>query len=307
MTISRQIYLRIAAMLSCLWLGLWLFSHPPVAVAALNVLGMAEDLRSSDDSFYMQRVQPILDDYCVSCHGSDKAKGDLRLDSYRYVIFGGDEGEALRLGDPDRSLLIERMNLNPGDIKVMPPLGRPRPTSKEELVLSLWIANGASGTADLHSIPNAPEIVEEVGFPNPDWSAVHNRRSPYEKTVRELGNHYPSTVSYISANTEFVELNGITLRRKFDDQMLAEFAPLYPIVRQLEATNTGLSDESISNLMKMSELRVIRIAGTSMDSDTLKKLFDLPNIEMLVVDANQVGDGFVQRAEHSKLRLYIRQ
>lgn len=307
MTVSRQVYLRIVAVLSCLWLGLWLFSQPPVAFAALNALGMAEDLRSSDESFYTQRVQPVLDDYCTSCHGSEKAKGDLRLDSYRYLIFGGDEGEALRPGDPDRSLLIERMNLNPGDIKVMPPLGRPRPTSKEELVLSLWIANGASGTADPDSIPNAPEKVEEVVFPDPDWSVVRDRRSPYENTVGELGNRYPSTVSFISANTEFVELSGISLGKKFDNRMLAEFAPLYPVVRRLEATNTGLSDESIDSLMKMSELRVIRIAGTSLESESLEKLFDLPNIEMLVVDQNQVGDGFVQRAEESNLRLYIRE
>ena len=49
-------------------------------------------------AFYVAAVQPILDRHCTSCHGKDKAKGGLRLDSAEAVMKGGESGPAVLAG-----------------------------------------------------------------------------------------------------------------------------------------------------------------------------------------------------------------
>ena len=36
---------------------------------------------AAQTSPYQQVIQPFLSEYCIDCHGPDKEKGDLRLDT----------------------------------------------------------------------------------------------------------------------------------------------------------------------------------------------------------------------------------
>ena len=42
---------------------------------------------------------PIFDQKCISCHGEEKQKGKLRMDTYEALIAGGKEGEGMVPGD----------------------------------------------------------------------------------------------------------------------------------------------------------------------------------------------------------------
>jgi hypothetical protein len=44
---------------------------------------------------FKQQVQPILESACLSCHGPEKPKGDLRLDTRAGAIKGGGKGPAI--------------------------------------------------------------------------------------------------------------------------------------------------------------------------------------------------------------------
>src|SRR5215470_13455090 len=62
-----------------------------------NLLGVEDSsaaLASSADpnTFYGARIQPIFTTHCINCHGADKQKGNLRLDSYRALMRGGKAG-----------------------------------------------------------------------------------------------------------------------------------------------------------------------------------------------------------------------
>ena len=50
-------------------------------------LGRA-DIKSDLDGF-RQNVKPLLQKYCVDCHGPDKQKGDMRLDTIDPDVVGG--------------------------------------------------------------------------------------------------------------------------------------------------------------------------------------------------------------------------
>ena len=55
--------------------------------------------------FYTQRIEPIFDDNCYSCHAESQS-GGLRLDSYPSILKGGGRGPVIVPGDPDTSLAI---------------------------------------------------------------------------------------------------------------------------------------------------------------------------------------------------------
>jgi cytochrome c553 len=72
-------------------------------------------------------VRPFLARHCLSCHGADKPKGDLRLDR----LSADFADSALR----DRWLaLLKRVKAGE-----MPPKGKPRPSEKEIQALADWI------------------------------------------------------------------------------------------------------------------------------------------------------------------------
>ncbi len=89
--------------------------------------------------FFEKRVRPILVERCVGCHGPEKAKGDLRLDSRAGAIAGGATGPAVEPGDADASPLVEAIRYE-GDVR-MPPKSK---LAQEEIdVLTQWVAKGA--------------------------------------------------------------------------------------------------------------------------------------------------------------------
>src|SRR5688572_24860910 len=80
---------------------------------------------AADKVDFLLEVKPILESTCVSCHGPEKPKGDLRLDTRAAALKGGDDGPALVPGKPQMSPLYTSTVLPPGHDDIMPPKGDP--------------------------------------------------------------------------------------------------------------------------------------------------------------------------------------
>lgn len=109
-------------------------SHLPLLVLAFATLpGRAEE-----GPFFEKDVRPILKAHCWHCHGEeDHREGKLDTRLARFLLTGGETGPAIRTGDPEQSLLIQR--IASGE---MPP-GKKKVTPHELQVLRRWIATGA--------------------------------------------------------------------------------------------------------------------------------------------------------------------
>jgi len=53
--------------------------------------------------FFEKEIRPLLVANCYKCHGPDKHKGGLRLDSQEAILSGGDSGPALVPGQPEKA------------------------------------------------------------------------------------------------------------------------------------------------------------------------------------------------------------
>jgi hypothetical protein len=97
--------------------------------------------------FFEKNVRPILADNCWRCHGPEKQKADLRLDSRTAILTGGESGPAIVPGNPDRSILVQAIRYG-GTVK-MPPTGK-LPSQAIE-ALTAWVKMGAPWPNDNNS------------------------------------------------------------------------------------------------------------------------------------------------------------
>ncbi|HAV61343.1 MAG TPA: hypothetical protein DCY13_03155 [Verrucomicrobiales bacterium] len=118
----------------------------PILLALLSG-AMVLCANEAADRHFVEKVKPLLDSRCVSCHGPDKVKGGLRLDSRPALLQGGDTGPALVPGKPADSLMLQAVMHAKKDLE-MPPKEKLTPQDIE--VLERWIRDGApwpDGTA----------------------------------------------------------------------------------------------------------------------------------------------------------------
>lgn len=105
---------------------------------------------SDDDTHFETHIRPILVKHCYGCHGPEKQKSSLRLDSAEALSVGGSRGPAVIPNDSN-SLLLEAIRQT-GELK-MPPDGPLDPEVIERL--SQWIQEGAHWPA--YDPSTAPE------------------------------------------------------------------------------------------------------------------------------------------------------
>jgi hypothetical protein len=90
--------------------------------------------------FFTSKIRPVLEGTCFRCHGGEKVRGGLRVDSRAALLKGGEYGPALVPGDAGKSLLIQALRHAHDDIK-MPP-GKKLPATVVNAFVT-WIDNGA--------------------------------------------------------------------------------------------------------------------------------------------------------------------
>ncbi|MEW6156432.1 MAG: DUF1553 domain-containing protein [Verrucomicrobiota bacterium] len=96
---------------------------------------------NSSVSFY-DDIKPLLSVHCYKCHGSDKQKGNLQLDTRAHAIAGGKSGKpAIDPGNSQRSEILRRIQSTDPD-EQMPPEGQ-RLTSSQIALIQRWIDAGA--------------------------------------------------------------------------------------------------------------------------------------------------------------------
>ncbi len=84
-------------------------------------------------------IRPLLLKQCVSCHGEQKQKGQLRLDSLAAMLEGGESGPAVVPGKPEQSLMIAA--LKHGEQLKMPP--KEKLPDADIAALTAWVKAGA--------------------------------------------------------------------------------------------------------------------------------------------------------------------
>jgi hypothetical protein len=109
------------------------------AALAVLLFGVPGFGQSPPEERFEKKVRPLLAAKCWSCHGPEKQKGGLRLDSAEAIGLGGDTGAVVEKDDPEKSPILEAVRYA-SDLK-MPPKGK---LSDAEIAdLTAWVREGA--------------------------------------------------------------------------------------------------------------------------------------------------------------------
>ena len=92
---------------------------------------------------YDKDIKPIFEKSCFKCHGPEKQKAKLRVDSLAAVKKGGEDGDVLSVGKSEKSRLVHSVARILDEDENMPPEGKGDPLTKDQVALiRAWIDQG---------------------------------------------------------------------------------------------------------------------------------------------------------------------
>ena len=95
-----------------------LFFYLPIVLATIQWIALSATADEKQNptkeqlDFFESEVRPLLAKNCHTCHGPNKQKGKLRLDSLSTILVGGESGPTIIPGKSSESLLIEAVHFN---------------------------------------------------------------------------------------------------------------------------------------------------------------------------------------------------
>jgi len=84
--------------------GMAVSAHARIDVSKLPAPSKQKDVTFAKD------IKPLFDVSCVKCHGGDRPKAGLRLDTVENALKGSKEGPVVVKGDSAKSLLVEAIS-----------------------------------------------------------------------------------------------------------------------------------------------------------------------------------------------------
>ena len=102
---------------------------------------------TAKDVTYAKDIKPIFEKSCIKCHGEEKQKAKLRLDSLAAVLKGGEDGQVILPGKSAESLLVHNVSHVGDEDQYMPPpdnKDKIPPLTPEQIgTIRAWIDQGA--------------------------------------------------------------------------------------------------------------------------------------------------------------------
>lgn len=269
-----------------------------------------EIINMEDAILFSDVIQPILSEKCVSCHGAEKQKGNLRLDDSLQISKGGKNGKTVS-GNADDALMLRRILLPPDDDEHMPPKEKGQLSSDEIALIRWWIKEGHSFSLKVKDIPKDSSIAsvlkrfqqaspQQTETKEEKWPEVAAADPEVVRSLQKAG----IAITPISNTSNLLSLNLLNLTdssvqiweeiRKLREQVVILKADLpfirdehlknideFTHLRKISITRTQITDEVIQQLSALTELRSVNISNSQVTYRGLEKLVQLDKLRYL--------------------------
>ena len=279
---------------------------------------------NTDPVVYTQFIHPILEAKCISCHGEDKQKGSLRLDTYALMLEGGEETACLVPGDLKESSLVTYLHFPEDDDLHMPPEGKTQMTAEEIQILEWWVKIGAPESAKRSEVEVTPVAekalatlltpAQRVRLKAAQKAEIAAKKMADAKKRIELAMaldavnaKFPGSLKYVSQQNTDLNFSAVSYRSKFTDADVEVLTPVFKDVVELDLSSTQITDIVASKLSQFTKLRKVKLNGTQVSDVVLATLSELPELEVINIYGTKVSDeGLSKLSKHPKLhRIYV--
>ena len=274
-------------------------------------------------------IQPILNEKCLNCHNSNRAKGDLILADYENILNGGETRDAIVPGDAQKSLLYKYITLPMSDSLHMPPKEKLQLDREEINLIGWWINTGANAAEKYVNLTKVDSIetimlsrfqpkkgVDLLDIPFVDQEKIEKLNNPY-RTVQQISATKPYVAVFLGSKKDFSDKDLAELKDvrkqvvsidvgnsnvKDDDlKSLKQF----PHIQKLHLQNIAIGDEGVRYLKDLSYLDVLNISGTKVSSKTLEEVTGWKNLKKLYIYNTAVSEETVESVRKSRPELEV--
>ncbi|MDE0769523.1 MAG: hypothetical protein OSB19_14160 [Opitutaceae bacterium] len=230
---------------------------------------------------YVDDIAPILEEYCVKCHGPEKQKSAFRLDSYEALLQAGEsEEDPIEAHYPMDSPLMEYLLLPKSDDYAMPPEDEDSPSGDEILKIAHWIYQGAKSKTDLRAKLPIDELLGEAGF------AALER-------LREKG----AIIHKLSETNASLFADLQSLSHSLGSSDIEDLLALAPFIKDLKMTHLPDSAGKLEWIRNFEQLTHLNLSFSKIGDGIADSLNQLSSLEYLNLFGTQITDAEFQKLE----------
>jgi uncharacterized membrane protein len=227
-------------------------------------------------------VEPIFEDKCNSCHNTDKTKGGLILINEKAILKGGRDGKIIVPGQPQLSLLLQRIHLPEAEKKHMPPAGKPQLTEDELTLLLQWVKENTESDKKVIDLPASDSLrLAAMPFVKPaeETEEQYDFAAADDKTIKALNNNY-RVIAPLAQGSPALAVD-IYNRAAYNTKVLTELSPIKKQVVSLDLDKMPVKDAGLKTIAQFENLRTLNLDGTDVTGNTLGQLAGLKYLRIL--------------------------
>jgi len=235
-------------------------------------------------------VMPIFTQKCVSCHNTDKAKGELVMTDIHSLLKGGKTGKLLVSGRPEVSLLLERIHLPLEEKKHMPPKGKTQLTAEEMAILRLWIKDNTDLEKKVTTLADGDSLkilATSVLAPSDKNTANYHFAAADRSTIEKLNNNY--RVIYPLAKGSPALAVNIYNKSIYHVETLKELQAIKKQIVSLNLANLPIKDDHLKIINQFENLRTLNLNFTDITGEALAHLKPLKQLHHLSLSGTQAN------------------
>jgi hypothetical protein len=261
-------------------------------------------INDSTSTIFETAVLPILNQKCVSCHGPDKVKGDLRLDSRMHILRGGESGDILTAGLTGDPILTRLIHLPEDHDEHMPPEGKLQLTKNELSLLRNWIKKENNFDIFINELSPDDSLVVLV-----ENYIAANRKVEIKTDLPGLDefNTDYCTVNYLFYGTDEVEVNFFQ-GSFYNRETLKNLLKIKSQIVRLNMQNMPLEKEDLDIILQFENLQKINLNSTQLtinEIEAIKVLDNLSSVAICGIEFNETElDNFLADAKFGEINVW---
>lgn len=233
-----------------------------------------------DAIVYTHLIKPILKAKCINCHNSNKAKGELIMETEQLLLKGGRNGKLWDSTEAGLGLMMKRIHLPVNEKKHMPPTGKPQLSEEEIKALYYWIKDGADFSKKITDLPFGDSLrtIAATFFKTVEGD-TYTFDPAEESIIKKLSSDYlviaPLALESPALSVEFY---GASF---YKSVQLKELQKLSRQVITLNLNKMPVKDQDLQYISSMTNLRKLNLSFTQITGATLGELKKLKELRHL--------------------------
>ena len=264
----------------------------PLALALLFALPATAEVN------FRTQILPIIGKSCAECHNAPKKdaagkmqnpKGGLRMDAPSFLLKGGSGGPGVEPGDPDKSLLYERILLPPQHEDAMPPKGKGTPLTFPQIeLIKQWIVEGAKFGDWKGSDATVAATPATTGKPKSVDPLAAGLNIPPEDAMKKLAT-LGAVVHPVAPDSKLIAVAFVATPSAIGDKEMELLRPLAANITDLDLSDTKVTDAGMAIVGTCIRLTKLNLSGTAVTDAGIASLKTTPNLDWLSAHSTAVS------------------